>query len=210
MATKNDDPYTESAIENEASMYSIACKAVKYNPNNTVKVKPRVVSVKFFSKIEWWAHVTVTPDLRRIIVLSSGTWNGLKIKIPWGGQNNPNSNVGFNLLWKKAQKNEKKNKTSDVINKIIPHFIPSVTFRVWNPWKVASRVISRHHWYLDRIIVIKPNIKRFIVDKWNHFTKPDVIIIAPKDAVKGQGLFSTRWNGWFIVDDIMRFFLMSK
>ncbi len=27
---------------------------------------------------------------------------------------------------------------------------------------------------------------------WNHFTSPDVMIIAPIEAVKGHGLFSTR------------------
>ena len=39
-ATKNVDPYAESAIVNGASRYSYACSAVKYNPNNTVKNNP--------------------------------------------------------------------------------------------------------------------------------------------------------------------------
>jgi hypothetical protein len=38
--------------------------------------------------------------------------------------------VGDKLLWKKAQKNEKKNKISDVINKIMPHRSPLATIRV--------------------------------------------------------------------------------
>lgn len=36
VATKNVDPYTLSAIENEASMYSPACRNVKYNPRAIV------------------------------------------------------------------------------------------------------------------------------------------------------------------------------
>ena len=32
LATKNVDPYAESAIVNGVSIYSYACSAVKYNP----------------------------------------------------------------------------------------------------------------------------------------------------------------------------------
>jgi hypothetical protein len=74
--------------------------------------------------------VTVTPDDRRMIVFSRGTLKGLKGVIPAGGQNKPISKFGDKLLWKKAQKKEKKNRTSDVINKIIPHFIPFTTLIV--------------------------------------------------------------------------------
>lgn len=38
----------------------------------------------------------------------------------FGGQVIPISMVGANLEWKKAQKNETKNKISEAINKIIP------------------------------------------------------------------------------------------
>jgi hypothetical protein len=47
--------------------------------------------------------------------------------MPVGGQQHPNSGVGARLLWKNAQKNAKKNRASDVINKIIPHRRPFVT-----------------------------------------------------------------------------------
>jgi hypothetical protein len=43
VATKNVDPYAESAIVNGASKYSYACSAVKYSPNSTVKNNPWVV-----------------------------------------------------------------------------------------------------------------------------------------------------------------------
>lgn len=44
-----------------------------------------------------------------------------------GGHINPTSLIGERLLWKKAQKKEKKNRISDTINKIIPHRIPRIT-----------------------------------------------------------------------------------
>lgn len=73
VATKNVDPYAESAIVNGASIYSYACSAVKYKPSNTVKNKPCVVCVALFSNRPWCAQVTVTPDASRIAVFSSGT-----------------------------------------------------------------------------------------------------------------------------------------
>jgi hypothetical protein len=93
----------------------------------------------------WWAQVTVAPEDSKIVVFKSGIWNGLKGLIPRGGQIMPISTVGANLLWKNAQKKEKKNKTSEVINKIIPHRRPFITTRVCTPWYVPSRVTSRHH-----------------------------------------------------------------
>jgi hypothetical protein len=60
-------------------------------------------------------------------VFRRGTLNGFNGVIPAGGQQHPNSGVGDSLLWKNAQKNAKKNKTSEVINRIIPHRRPLVT-----------------------------------------------------------------------------------
>lgn len=75
-----------------------------------------------------------------------GTWIGLKAVTPDGGQRSPISMTGARLLWKKAQKNEKKNITSDTINKIIPIRSPVTTVDVCNPCRLASRETSRHHW----------------------------------------------------------------
>lgn len=72
----------------------------------------------------WWAHVTVTPDASKTAVFSRGTLKGLIGVIPVGGHLHPNSGVGAKLLWKKAQKNARKNSTSDAINRIIPHRNP--------------------------------------------------------------------------------------
>ena len=77
VATKNVHLYAESAIVNGATRYSYACRAVKYNPNNTVKNNPWVACVALFSSRPWCAHVTVTPEANRIAVFSSGTCMGL-------------------------------------------------------------------------------------------------------------------------------------
>lgn len=58
---------------------------------------------------------------------------GLKVLIPFGGQIIPNSIVGAKLLWKNAQKKEMKKNTSEIMNRIIPNFNPSVTLIVCLP-----------------------------------------------------------------------------
>jgi hypothetical protein len=113
-------------------------------------IKACVVFLWLFSKIAWCAQVTVTPDARRTAVLRRGIENALIGEIPVGGHVQPSSGTGDNLLWKKAQKNAKKNRTSDEINRAIPHRRPFVTLEVWCPMKVLSRITSRH----QRIIVI--------------------------------------------------------
>ena len=77
--------------------------------------------------------MTVAPDDSKIIVFNKGIWKGLKGIIPFGGQAIPISTAGDKLLWKKAQKKEKKNNTSDTINKIIPHRSPATTILVCKP-----------------------------------------------------------------------------
>ena len=134
VATKKVDPKTESAIVKDASMYSNAWSIVKYTPKIIVNPKLWIAWLWFDSIIAWWAHVTVAPEDRRIVVLSKGIWNGLKGWIPKGGQYIPTSIVGDRLLWKNAQKKEKKNNTSDRMNKIIPHRRPVTTTDVCKPW----------------------------------------------------------------------------
>lgn len=108
-------------------------------------------------RILWWLHVTVSPEVNKIVVLSRGTPNALNVSIPVGGQTSPTSTVGESLMWKYAQKKEKKNITSEVMNKIIPHRILFWTEYEWCPWRVASRLTSRHHWVDVKTIVIMPN-----------------------------------------------------
>jgi hypothetical protein len=166
-------------------------------PKIIVKNNPCVVCEWLFSIKLWWAQVTVTPEDNKIAVFSKGTWNGLKVKIFIGGQFFPSSIVGERLLWKNAQKKLIKKKISEIINKIIPHRNPIDTELVWRPWKVPSREISRHHWYIVNKVIKFPKIKRFTLYWWNHFVNPAVRVKAPMAPVKGHGLKSTKWNGWF-------------
>lgn len=78
---------------------------------------------------------------------------GEKASIPLQGHVDPIKISGANEAWKNAQKKDKKKKTSDVINKIIPICSPFTTSLVWSPFNKPSRVISRHHWNLIRISV---------------------------------------------------------
>ena len=134
VATKKVEPYTESAIQNGASTYSNAWRAVKIKPKITVKVSPLTDSSLSPLTILWWAHVTVAPELKRIAVFNNGTEKGLRGSIPIGGHITPISTAGDRLLWKNAQKNETKNKISDTIKRIKPIFKPSTVAFVWNPW----------------------------------------------------------------------------
>lgn len=75
----------------------------------------------------------MAPEASRTVVFRRGTWKGLRGSIPVGGQHVPNSAVGAKLLWKKAQKKAKKKRTSDVINRAIPHRRPVMVGMVWFP-----------------------------------------------------------------------------
>jgi len=86
---------------------------VKYTPRIIVTDKASNELEWFFIIREWWAQVTLTPEESKIIVFIKGTLKGLKATKPIGGQMQPNSTLGERLLWKKAQKNEKKNITSE-------------------------------------------------------------------------------------------------
>lgn len=115
-------------------MYSYACSKEKYPPNLIVISNLINICVWLLFSILWWAQVTVMPEVIKTIVFNRGIWKGSKISIPTGGHFKPNSIVGVNLEWKNLQKNEVKNNTSEEINKIIPHFMPVITWVVWYPW----------------------------------------------------------------------------
>ena len=142
VATKNVVPNTLSLIENDLLMYSNNWKQVKIRPKNKVTIIILKIFLLFW--ILWCAHVTLTPEDKRIAVFNKGTLKGFKGLISTGGQTIPISWTGDKLLWKKDQNQAIKNKTSLKINKIIPHFKPSWTFKVWSPNKPLSREISRH------------------------------------------------------------------
>lgn len=164
--------------------------------------KELFASVKFPSITAWWAHVTLTPEEIKIKVLSNGTPKGLNTAMPLGGHLLPNSTFTLKLLWKNAQKKERKKKTSEVINKTIPHRSPNSTTLVWRPWNLPSRDTSRHHWYMTNNNINKPNIINNEDCVWNHFTKPKVIPAPEILAIRGHGDSSTKWYGCEIIFDI--------
>ena len=114
----------------------------------------------------------------RIAVFSKGTCTRLNSWIPVGGQFDPSSVVGNNLVWKNSQKNNTKNKNSQTINRIIPYRRTFVTIFVCNPWYVPSRVTSRHRW----IIII---IKFTLLKTWNQHTV--LICLCGKHLINDMG-----------------------
>lgn len=113
-----------------------------------------------------------------------------------GGHCEPISILGDSLLWKKAQKNERKKKISEIINNAMPHFIFIRTFKVWLPWNDASRQISRHHWIIVAVI-IKIEIKIILILlKCIKSSIPVIKVNAAIEPIKGHGLLSTIWKGW--------------
>ena len=129
-----------------------------------------------------------------MVVFNNGTVNGLKARILVGGQTIPISRVGLNLLWKYLQKKEKKNITSETINKIMPHRIPSSTTELWCPWRLASRLTSRHHCIATSNSAITLSLKGIVEPKYKLKIVLIVIKPAAKDPNKGQGLRSTKWK----------------
>ena len=96
---------------------------------------------------------------------------------------------------KKSPKETKKNITSDIINNNIPQRNPEETELVWLPEYKPSRITSRHHWNIVINTKIIPINKQNKPLPLNQNKIPIVVIIAPKDPIKGQGLISTRWKG---------------
>jgi len=112
---------------NDELIYSNNWRKEKYIPNKIVNSNLFFLSIKFFIIRAWWDQVTVSPDEIKIIVFIKGISNGLKGIIPFGGQSCSISILGAKDEWKYAQKKEIKKKISEIINKIIPIFNPSIT-----------------------------------------------------------------------------------
>jgi len=106
---------------------------VKYTPRRIVTSNASWDLEKSPSISAWCAQVTLTPEDNKIIVFIRGTLKGSKASIPMGGHRQPSSTLGDKLLWKKAQKNDIKNITSEVMNSIIPQRSPISTILVCNP-----------------------------------------------------------------------------
>ena len=108
-------------------MYSNAWNSVKIIPRKIVVDSDDFASLYFLFIMLWWDHVTVTPDDSKMMVFRRGILMGLNGLMASGGQFWPNSIVGEILVWRNAQKKATKNRTSDVMNRIIPVFMMLIT-----------------------------------------------------------------------------------
>lgn len=120
---------------------------------------------------------------------------GLNDIMDMGGHVCPNSTVGEILLWKKAQKKEVKNSTSDAMNRIIPVFRPFITSSEWHPWDDDSRWMSRHHENATKVRVTIDNRMNNFLTLFIRMMPDRTIHRDPLEAIRGQGLISTRWKG---------------
>lgn len=179
----------------------MAWKEVKRIPKKIVN-KSGMKESFLLNKL-WWAHVTVTPLIKRILVLRRGTWKGSIEKILKGGQREPKSFLGFKLLWKKAQNQAEKNKTSLKIKRSIPHFNPSRTSKLWNPVSL-SRLTSRHHLKILTKAIKNRNKKRKVLDVLKKISKFKIILKIKIDIKRGQGDRETIWNLWKLIWKIFR------
>lgn len=158
-------------------------------------VKINEIRESFILNKLWCDQVTVTPLANKIEVLRRGTWKGSTDKTWWGGQIEPNSKPGFNLLWKKAQNQAEKNKISLKINKIMPHLRPSRTSKLWNPVSL-SRETSRHQVKLVKNTTKKKINKKKLFLVLKKINKFKIIVKTIKETKIGQGLRDTKWNLW--------------
>jgi len=158
-------------------------------------------------RIEWWVHVTVTPDLTSKMVFNSGTLIGLNVLIILGGHIWPISKFGLILEWKYDQKKLLKKKISEIMNKTIPILRPSITVFWWNPSFIDSFRTFFHHRTGD--VIIKMIGSCIILEDFVVIIKTKFIITshACKDLTNGHGFSDTMWNWWnlFIIVRIFHY-----
>ena len=66
-------------------------------------------------------------------VFKRGRPKGEQVLRPAGGQSLPSSTAGEEEECKYAQKNLKKKKTSEIMNRTMPYRKPDLTFKEWYP-----------------------------------------------------------------------------
>jgi len=189
VAIKNVEPKAESAKEKVASWYSNPCSMENKIPKVTVTTKAFNLVILSDNKNAWWHQVIDTPEERSNNVFNKGILMGLKGIIIWGGQIWPNSKLGEILLWKKAQKKEAKNKTSETINNNIPACKPTVTCKLWLPWAILSAKTSRHQQKAVTKIIGNANKSEVLTFAFIQRIIESIKAKAPMEAIKGQGLF---------------------
>lgn len=135
--------------------------------------------------------MTLTPDLRRIKVLSKGPWNGLKAVSINGGQTLPTSSAGVKEEWKNVQKNAAKKQTSLRIKRSMPNFSPSTINGEYSP-PTDSDTTSYHHaniWTSKITIMTKKNTTDLYLNQNNN---PDSIPNPVTLVQIGQGDILTK------------------
>lgn len=116
------------------------------------------------------AQVTVKPELNNIRVLSKGNSNAGIVTMPKGGHVQKIQIDGARLEWKKAQKKEAKNITSELINNTKANNIAFCTKMVC--WVWLSIIISenQNHKQLKNKIKKKTSKKIFVLKSCNTCT----------------------------------------
>lgn len=127
---------------------------MKYIPNIQVIIKDLIEFFIFFFIISLWVQVMEIPDLTKMMVFNNGTFIGLNKEMFLGGHSIPISMFGEMLEWKYDQKKEKKNITSETMNKIIPIFNPFEIMKKCEPCLVVSEIMLVHHENVNVIVNI--------------------------------------------------------
>lgn len=70
-----------------------------------------------------------------------------------------------------------------MMKRIMSYRSPFWTIGVW--WHVLSQTMSRHHWYIVKMLVCSPRDNSKVELKWNHITNPDIIRRADRAPVSG-------------------------
>jgi len=177
------------------TLYSNLWILVKTTEHLRVRISPVVTPSLFPARILLCLQVTLTPDLRRMRVFFRGIPILSTVSIPLGGNWTQISTTGTRAEWKNLQKNALKKKISFTMNHSTPILWDPVTLRVWFPWNVDSRVMSRHQIYMTKTIIARP-ISLDSPPKGtllHHLVTPVVNQSLPRLARNGWGLSSTRW-----------------
>lgn len=175
--------------------YSMICKHVNNTAKNKVISKLTSVCLLAQTKIAWWDHVIVAPELNKRKVFVRGIVYVFIVITAFGGQILPMLYTGAKLEWKKDQKKAKKNIISDIINRTMPSFRPFWTAVECVCSNVLSLITSRHHVNITQIISPNPVSSRYDppANLWLNKIRPLVNVKPASEATKGQGLESTRW-----------------
>jgi len=122
---------------------------VNHTPKKIVKNKATIPSILFTKA--WWAHVTVPPDLNKIIEFNKGIPQGERGVIPTGGHTIPTLTSGLTDTWIQVQNRPLKNITSDKIKRSIPSLIHSIVDGMWKPLDSEFTSVNQQKMQITRV-----------------------------------------------------------